>query len=128
MRKEICAFYTPEAALVMLISLLAIFSLIILAFRLHDTQSVQAELNRLMDRAEAEGWEEEKLLGEAERLLLSGDLRLFFLNVEEVKIQREDGEMTLSAETREKAIRSTYSPHEPEEFMRKSEAIKGIIE
>ena len=121
MTKRMSGFYTPEVAMVLLISLFAIFSLLFLGFYIHDVQVLQTEMNRLTDQAASEDWEEEgRLIGE--------ELALMCMKVERLETKKELGALILVAEIKDGTIKSTVKNHSPEEFARKTEAVKESVE
>ena len=128
MTKRMSGFYTPEVAMVLLISLFAIFSLLFLGFYIHDVQVLQTEMNRLTDQAAAEDWEEEKLLWEAEGRLIGEELALMCMKVERLETKKDLGALVLVAEIKDGTIKSTVKNHSPEEFTRKTEAVKESVE
>lgn len=134
------AVYTLEAAFVMLISLSALLALTGLTFYVHDRQVLESEMSRLVRRAAEEAWTEEALRKEFDR---GNNCTLFFLKVEEVRTSAEAGK-TLEAkiefpllpflptwfEEEETAgwVRRSASAYLPQEFIRKTEAWKGVLE
>ena len=61
MKGKLGAFYTAEASFVLTIGILTLFSLLLLAFYLHDIQILQSEWRSLADRAVSEEWNCERL-------------------------------------------------------------------
>ena len=128
MTKRISGFYTREAAMVLLISLFSIFSLVSLGFYLHDIQSIQAEMNWLTDLASTESWNQEELLWEGEGRISAEALGLLSLEVLQVEVREEAGVQTLVVETKYGMLKSEVKIHSPEDFARKTEAVKESIE
>jgi hypothetical protein len=130
--------YTVEAAFVMCISLFSLLSLLFLAFYLHDIQCVKTTMNGIADRAVAEGWEKEELKEVLERGL--GELKLFFLRLEGIEPVgasewRQEIYFPIPSYARlffGKTIRDGYVSVQinhvcPEQFVRKTEAVKGVV-
>lgn len=161
MRRRVSGVYTVEAAFVMLISMAALFALSFLAFYLHDRQSLEAEMNRLVRRAAAEDWEPERLEQEFQQ---GKGCRLFYMRVQEAwagageEKTEEAGEPPLAdvigkikpvskklevkisfpapvflrgwlEETKRIGwISREASAYRPQEFIRKTEVLKGVLE
>lgn len=124
----------------MCISLFAIFALVYLAFFIHDEQAARAEMGRILARAAAEGWDEGRICEEWED---NRRCHLFFMKVQEKEAAAGgDKELKVRVSFPVPAYTAAYfrdkerkgwleekrEVYQPQEFARKAEALKGVLE
>lgn len=137
---RVAGVYTVEAAILMCISLFAIFALVYLAFFIHDEQAARAEMGRILARAAAEGWDEGRICEEWED---NRRCHLFFMKVQEKEAAAGgDKELKVRVSFPVPAYTAAYfrdkerkgwleekrEVYQPQEFARKAEALKGVLE
>ena len=130
-------YYTVEAAFVMMLGLMAVFTLLYLSFFIHDIQCLQSELNVLADRAVAEEWKKEAILEEAEKK--REEIGLMVLRIEKVEVREKEIIAEVIGGTpffvryfgqivpNEGKIKAMLSPFVPEEQLRITAAGREVI-
>lgn len=126
----------------MLISLFSIFSVIFFAFFLHDKQAVRSEMKRIVTKAAAEDWDERRIRCEWEQ---NRSCHLFYMKVEEDKsdVHMKSGKglevrvsfpipiygtVYFQKTGRGGWLREEKAPYLPQEFARKTEALKEVFQ